>query len=212
MDPVKRKYSSPARDEQTRQTRRRIVDAAGELFGQRGYGNTTATDIAARAGVSRDTFHALFGNKGGVLIELLHERLVHDEPSGDIRSSPAARAIKDAPDQRAQVQALGRLLAGNATRIRAVFEIIRTAPTVDPEMGPVFAAQEAERMAVMQTYAKWIAARGPLRVSIRKAGETIWTIASPDVSRMLRDDLGMSEAQHGRWLADAFERMLLRDA
>jgi len=48
-------------------------------------------------------------------------------------------------------------------------------------------------------------------MSTKRAGETIWTVASPDVARMLCDDLGYSEAQHARWLADTLTRSLLPD-
>ena len=41
----------------TRATRRRIVDAAAELFIERGYGVTTLEQIAARAGVAVQSPH-----------------------------------------------------------------------------------------------------------------------------------------------------------
>jgi AcrR family transcriptional regulator len=50
------------RDEQAARTRVRILDAASELFLDRGYGRTTMKDIADRAGVARDTVHAVFGS------------------------------------------------------------------------------------------------------------------------------------------------------
>ena len=63
-------------------------------------------------------------------------------------------------------------------------------------MAQVFEEMDRFRMKNMQTYAKWIAARGPLRVSTRRAGEIIWALASPDVARMLCDELGWTQAQH----------------
>ncbi|MCA1844754.1 MAG: hypothetical protein LC792_16485 [Actinobacteria bacterium] len=51
--------------------------------------------------------------------------------------------------------------------------------------------------------------RGPLRVTTPKAGEIIWTLASPDVGRMLCDDLCWTQSQHARWLADTLIRTLL---
>jgi hypothetical protein len=63
----------------------------------------------------------------------------------------------------------------------------------------------------MQTYAKWIAARGPLRVSTRRAGAIIWALASPDVARMLCEEISWTESPHARWLADTLIRTLLSD-
>jgi hypothetical protein len=101
--------------------------------------------------------------------------------------------------------------AGLSTRLRPVFEIPRTASAVEPEVASVFQQMDRYRLENMQTYAKWMAARGPLRVSTRRAGEMIWALASPDVGRMLCDELGYTQAQHARWLADTLTRALLPD-
>jgi hypothetical protein len=77
------------------------------------------------------------------------------------------------------LRAFAKFIAGISTELRPVFEILRTASAVEPEMAKVFEEMDQFRMTNMQTYAKWIAARGPLRVSSRQAGEIIWALASP---------------------------------
>ena len=52
---------------------------------------------------------------------------------------------------------------------------------------------------------------GQLRVGARRAGEIIWALASPDVARMLCDEIGWTVSQHARWLADTLIRTLLPD-
>jgi hypothetical protein len=104
-----------------------------------------------------------------------------------------------------------KFIAGISTGLRPVFEVLRTASAVEPEMARVFVEMDRYRMINMQTYAKWIAARGPLRVSTRRAGEIIWALASPDVARMLCEEIGWTESQHARWLADTLIRTLLPD-
>ena len=207
-----RKYSSPVRDEQAARTRIRILDAAGELFLDRGYARTTMKDVAELAGVARDTVHAVFGSKSEVLTSLIDLRLVPDGSVANVTQRADARAIKDEVDQRKQIELLGDFIAGISVELRPVFEILRTASAVEPEMAKVFADMDRFRMKNMQVYAKWIAARGPLRVSTRRAGEIIWTLASPDVARMLCDELGWTQSQHARWLADTLVRTLLPDA
>ena len=207
----KRKYSSTVRDEQAVRTRGRILDAASELFLERGYARTTMKDIAERADVARDTVHAIFGNKARVLTALIDVRLVPDAGVNNITQRPDALAIKDEPDQRKQIELFANFIAGISPGIRPVFEILRTASAVEPEMAKVFEEMDRYRMINMQTYAKWIAARGPLRVSTRRAGEIIWALASPDVARMLCEEIGWTESQHARWLADTLIRTLLPD-
>jgi AcrR family transcriptional regulator len=206
-----RKYSSPVRDEQAARTRTRILDAAAELFLDRGYARATMKDIADHAGVARDTVHAVFGSKARVLTALIDQRLVPDDAVANVTQRADAQAIRDETDQRRQLELFGVFIAGISTQLRPVFEILRTASAVEPEMADVFAEMDRFRMQNMHTYAKWIAARGPLRVSTRRAGEIIWAMASPDVARMLCDELGWSQNQHARWLADTLIRTLLPD-
>lgn len=206
-----RKYSSAVRDEQAARTRTRILDAASDLFLERGYARTTITDIAERAGVARDTVYAVFGSKARVLTALIDLRLVPDGSVASARERPEALAVRDEIDQRKQIELFASFIAGISTQLRPVFEILRTASAVEPDMANVFQEMDRYRMMNMQTYAKWIAARGPLRVSTRRAGEIIWTLASPDVGRMLCDELGWTQTQHARWLSDTLARTLLQD-
>ena len=208
----KRRYSSALRQEQAARTRARVLDAAAELFVDRGYARTTMQEIADRAGVSRDTVHAIFGAKARILTALIDLRLVPDGSVTSILQTPDAQAIKNEPDQREQIAMFATWITGISTQLRPVFEILRTASAVEPEMAAVFAEMDHFRLNNMRVYAKWFAARGPLRVSTRRAGEIIWALASPDVGRMFCDDLGWSETQHARWLADTLTRSLLPDA
>lgn len=207
----KRRYSSAVRDEQAARTRARILDAANELFLERGYARTTMQELADRAGVARDTVHAIFGGKARVLTALIDTRLVPDGEVMNVTETPAAQAIKSELDARKQVVLFGTWMAEMSTRLRPVFEILRTASAVEPEMAEVFAEMDRFRLKNMQTYARWFAARGPLRVSTKRAAAIIWAVASPDVARMLCDELGWSEAEHARWLADILTRSLLFD-
>jgi len=208
----KRKYSSAVRDEQAARTRTRILEAASELFLERGYARTTIKDIAVQADVARDTVHAIFGNKARVLTALIDLRLVPDDAVANVTQRQDAQAIRDEMDQRKQIELFAKFIAGISTELRPVFEILRTASAVEPEMANVFEEMNRFRLDNMQTYAKWIAARGPLRVTTRRAGEIIWALASLDVARMLCDEIGWTQSQHARWLTDTLIRTLLPDA
>lgn len=61
---------TPLREQQKQFTRSRIVEAAVELFEQRGFGNTTVDEIARAAGASRATFYIHFRNKEELVWEL----------------------------------------------------------------------------------------------------------------------------------------------
>ena len=210
MPPVKkRSYSSTVRQEQAAQTRARILEAAGTLFETNGYARTTIAAIAERAGVAADTVYATFGNKARVLTALIDVRLAPAAGVDNVLDRPEAHAVRDEPDQRGQVHAFARDIAAISARVRPIYEIMRTASAVEPEMAAVFAEMDAYRLRNMSQAAAWIAARGPLRVDVDRAGEIIWAVASPDVARMLCDVQGWTNDAYAEWLEDTLVRLLL---
>jgi AcrR family transcriptional regulator len=196
------------RQEQAAQTRTRILESAGALFSANGYARTTIAAIADGAGVAADTVYATFGNKARVLTALIDVRLA---PAGDenVLDRPQAHAVRDEPDQRQQIRAFARDIAAISERVRPVYEIMRTASAVEPEMTAVFAQMDAYRLRNMSQAAAWIAAHGPLRVDVVSAGQIIWAVASPDVARMLCDVQGWTIERYAEWLEDTLVRTLL---
>jgi AcrR family transcriptional regulator len=204
-NPVKRRpYTSALRSEQAALTRRLIVDAAAELFVSSGYARTTIKDVASQAGVAPDTVYASFGNKVRLLTAVLDSRL-----QASIMDSAQPLAVRDEPDQRRQLRMFAQDMAAISERIRPVFEVLRTAAAVEPEVGRAFSEFERHRLANMKQVATWIARRGPLKVGRDRAAEVIWALASPDVGRMLCDVQGWTRAQHATWLESMLTFALL---
>ncbi|MBX6388088.1 MAG: TetR/AcrR family transcriptional regulator [Frankia sp.] len=88
--------------ERSRDTRRAIVQAALELWAERGYetgvDETTAEEIAARAGVSKATFYLHFARKEDILLATgwLTARAAYDEA---LRALAANRPIEEIVDE-----------------------------------------------------------------------------------------------------------------
>src|SRR3954453_17986781 len=99
-----RPYSSAVREDQARRTRARIVEAADELFRERGYAGATMKDIAQRAGVARDTGHAVFGTKAALIPAIVALRLVPDESVTNVADSPEGHAVMDETDPARQLE------------------------------------------------------------------------------------------------------------
>lgn len=70
-----------------RQRRSTILEAAGRLFGDRGYDATTLDDVAAAAGVTKPIVYRHFGSKQGLYLALL-ERHRDDLPTFSDANSP----------------------------------------------------------------------------------------------------------------------------
>src|ERR1700761_9509883 len=86
-------------------TRERLAEAALELYGERGYEQTTVAEIAGRAGLTERTFFRHYGDKREVLFA----------GSGELEDL-FARAVAGAPESAAPLDAVGAgLEAGGAS-------------------------------------------------------------------------------------------------
>src|SRR5215470_8272429 len=207
--PVKtRSYNSPARREQAARTRQRILDAAGDLFVGQGYGTTSIRQIAGAARVAPDTVYATFGSKARLLTALIDIRLA---PGGQasILDRPEAQAILAEPDPRQLLRLFARDYAAMSERVRPISEVLRTAKAVEPDMATVREEMEAHRFHYMRTIVQRLASRAELRVPLNRAAQIVWTLASPDVGRMLCDVQGWTTGQYADWLEDTLATTLL---
>ena len=101
-----RRYRSPLRQERAADTRRRIAAAALDLFAEHGFGGTTVTAIAERAGVSAQTVYATFGSKGELLRALL------DQMEENADATLWRERIAADPDPRGKLTAFAQWSAG----------------------------------------------------------------------------------------------------
>ena len=63
--------SPTLREQQRAYTRRRLMEAAQQVFAAKGYPDTRVDDIARQAGASRATFYLHFKTKNEIFIELI---------------------------------------------------------------------------------------------------------------------------------------------
>jgi AcrR family transcriptional regulator len=203
-----RGYNSPLRREQAARTRQRILDAAGDLFVQQGYGTTSIRRIADAAQVAPDTVYATFGSKARLLTALLDIRLA---PGGQtsILDRPEMQAIREERDPRRLLRLFALDYAAMSERVRPVSEVLRTAKATEPEMATVREEIEAHRLEYMRTIVQWLAQRAKLRVPADRAAQIVWALASPDVGRMLCDVQGWTTGEYASWLEDTLTTTLL---
>jgi AcrR family transcriptional regulator len=204
----KRAYTSTVRQEQAVRTRERILDAALALFGTEGYGRTTIKAIAERAEVAPDTIYAVFGSKARVLTALI-DRAIAPRGETNVTDRPQTRAVLEERNPRRQVALFARDIAAVVGRVRPIYEILRTASAVEPEMAAIHQEMDRHRLANLRRFVEALAGHGTLRVDVDTAADTVWALASPDVARMLRDGRGWSEERYAGWLEDVLTRALL---
>jgi AcrR family transcriptional regulator len=207
VNPSRRKYSSPRREQGARQTRRAILDAARHLFIARGYVATTIDDIAEAAEVSRPTVFSV-GTKAE-LLKLVRDLVIagDDEPVAVPDREPYART-RAAPDPTSTL----RIHAGNVRTINARYVdidlVLQEAADADPALRELWDASERQRLAAAAIVVDDIAAKGALGVERDDAIDILWLLMAPDHLRRLRSR-GWTDDTYERWLADTMVSQLL---
>lgn len=107
-------------------TRRRILDAAEDVFGEMGYYEASVSEITRRAGVAQGTFYIYFHSKRETFVELI------DDIGERLRAATSA-AIQDAPN-RIEAERLGfAAFFRFAYEHRRIYRIVEDAGRVAPE-------------------------------------------------------------------------------
>ena len=123
----RRAYDSPRRRQQAAATRRAVLDAARELFIQRGYVATTIGAIAAHAGVSPETVYATFKNKRALLSQLLDVAIAGDDAPVPILERSWVQQLRDQADPQRRLQILarnGRLILERTAPVHEVLRVL----------------------------------------------------------------------------------------
>ncbi len=206
-----RRYHSPVRREQARETRRRILAAARDLFVERGYVATTIADIGGAAGVATQTVYASLRTKRQILKEVMDVAIGGDDRPVGMLDREGPQRLREMKDQRAQLATLASGIAGVLDRAGPMFDVMRAAGSADPEIAISYDALQRERRANMGRIVGWIAANGPLKPGLTEdeAADIVWTMTSADVHRMLRRERGWSQERYAAWLATCLIDALL---
>lgn len=211
-DPVKRKYTSTLRAEQASATRRRIREAATELFVERGYGRTTIRDIAETAAVAPRTVHLAYpGGKLQIFQDALNVTIAGDEEPLSQAERLRDSGVLDRPAD--LVKALADQSATLLERAGPLIMATVTSAGADPDMQRLAAEGAAATRATMRAvaYALADADADLLRAGIDAdhAADVLFALCSPHVHALLRTERGWDAASYRTWLEETLRRTLL---
>jgi AcrR family transcriptional regulator len=212
MEDVKpRRYDATRRQERTRLTRRRIVEAARDLFLERGYPATSMEAISVAANVPQATLYRLFPAKSAVLKEVVDTTAVGDDQPVALHARPEVLALRDEPDP-------GKYLAGFAhvarvvhERIEPVRRMLQSAAAVDAEAAAMLAAIHKQRYAGQLVVARGLAQRGALRDGLteQQAHDIIYGLMSPELRNVFVSERRWSGDRYETWLAQTLRDTLV---
>lgn len=195
-----------------RATRRRIADAAAALFIARGYGATTLSDIAERAGVAVQTVYFHFGNKRTLLGAAIDLAAAGDDEPVGVLDRPWMDELRQEPDPRRALELWARTGREIFERIAPIMGVVRDAARQDAEVAEQWRTNEAQRLVAFTALARLLADRGDLKPDLpeEEAADIVFALNSIEVYTLLTSDRGWSPARWERWLAGSLAGSLLR--
>lgn len=166
-----------------RETSGAILDAAADLFAERGYKGTTTRAIAERAGVNEVTLFRRFGNKQGIL------KALGESWMGSMAGF-AVGTLPEPDDTRGTLRYLAELEVAQAERFGAVAMRLAMDAQVSPEVAEVMGSGPGDNLAGLVDYLTERQQAGDLRGDLdpRAMAEAFFAITSGLV--MSRQALG----------------------
>jgi AcrR family transcriptional regulator len=209
--PPKRKYDSSRRKEQARRTRLQIAEAARKLFLERGYAGATIEAIAQEANVAQETVYAVFGSKRKILAFLMDISVGGDDQPVRLLDRPGPQAVMSETKQTRQMDLFSQDITGILSRAAPVFEIMRSAAKLEPEIDALHKRILEQRLQNMTQFIQSVAANGPLQEGMdeKEAADIVWAITSPELFQLLTVDRKWTKEKYLQWLRDSLTRLLL---
>jgi AcrR family transcriptional regulator len=207
---VKRRYDSSRREEQARETRRRILRAAHDLFVSQGYGRTTIAEVARSAGVAVETVYAAYRNKPTLLHRVWDVTVGGDDEDVLVHERPEALAVRAEPDLATRLRRLAEVNTALSARFAPLMVALRGAATTDRAAAQMLAESDRQRLEAMAVHAREAAATGRLAVSEQECRDVLWTSTDGTLWHRLVHDRGWSDERYATWLGEMWTAMLVR--
>jgi len=206
-----RSYDATRRQEQARQNRRAVLDAAHRRFVTDGYAATTIAAVAADAGVSVETIYKSVGKKPELAKAVFDVAVVGDDEDVPMLQREFVARNAAEPDPRRKLEAYGEHLSVVAPRISPLLLVIRDAAANDAGAAAVWGQLQGERLTGMTAYAAHLDEGGFLRASVSRdeARDVLWTHNSVELWDLLVRQRGWTDDRFGAWVGQQLIAALL---
>lgn len=206
---VKRRYDSTRRRQQAQENRRRVLDAARELFADKGYGATTVAEVAEAAGVAVETVYAAFRTKLTVLRRAWDVAVGGDEDDVRLLDRPELRAVFAEPDLAGRLTRFADVNTAIMRRTARLRLAIQGAAGGDPGAAEFLAEIDEARLDAMGEHARAAAATGQLAVPEDTCRDVLFATTDGSLWLTLVGRRGWSDEAYAAWLARLWRTTLV---
>lgn len=205
-----RRHAPPTRRERAAATRRRIVEAASELFRERGYAATTMAEIARRARVAVQTVYFTFHTKTALLSAVAD----HAITGGDASEPEQAKWVQQVLAERDPKRRIGLVVEGSAAvapRMLPIIDAWQAAISSDRAAAAEYRERLLSRRAFVRRVIELTQETGVLRRDLdpERAADMLFGMTTPEAYATFTQLLGWSPSVWIKWVTDTLVRELL---
>ncbi len=202
MGEPKRRYRSSLRAEHARATRYAVVQAASDLFVERGYAGATIDAVAERAAVSRKTVFTAVGGKPELLKLAWDWALVGDDEPLDMAARPVVAEMMAEEDPTALVARWSRFVTDIAVRIAPLHPVIAAAARTDQAIAALDEISERNLLGGADAFVTRLDQIGGLRAgwTRERAAEVAAVLMDPMPYERLVRRSGWSHEEYAAWI------------
>lgn len=209
--PVKRRlYDNSTRRVASRQRKAEVVTAARALFLERGYVRTTMAAVADRAGVAIDTVYELVGPKPDLFRLLIETAISGQDQAVPAQEREYVQQIQAEPTAAGKLRIYAHVLPVLHARLAPLVAVLQAAASAEPQLADLWHEIAERRASNMRRLAAELHDTGQLAVPPDQAADIIWATNSPELYILLVNQRSWTPEQYGQWLADSWQRLLLR--
>jgi AcrR family transcriptional regulator len=187
-----------------------VVDAARELFLDRGYVATTIEAISARSDVPSATVYRLFSSKLGILKALLDTSIAGDDQPLAVQQRPDIASLFAEPDPRKLLAGFAGVTTAINQRTNDVYRVLVSAAGSDPAAAELLSEIRQQRAQGQGRIARSLSRTHALKPGLRErdAADVIHALMSPEVYRLFVGDRGWTPQRYEQWLATTLAQQL----
>jgi len=184
-----------------RETRRKMLTAATDLFLEHGYGTTTLQDVADRAGVAVQTIYFTFGTKRALLKEVVDVAIAGDDEPVATMDRPWFHSALTAPTAAEQVGLHVSATSAILGRVAAITKVLDAAAAGDPEIAAAWPDADDPRHTVQRALADALVTKPDARpgLSAEEAADVLYGVLSPELYLVFTGDRGWSPEKWTAW-------------
>jgi AcrR family transcriptional regulator len=192
----------------------RLVQAATELFVERGYAGTTLADVAERAGLAPRTVYVRFTTKSDLLQRCIGVAIAGDGDAMPVAERTWVTDTMTAPTLGARLELMAAVTATLMSRAGDLLEVAQQAAATEPDIAAAAQAGREETHRVLGQFWRRNKEDGllPAACDLDWLAETATLLAQADTYLLLRRTTGWDIASYRDWLTRTWTRLVASSA